>query len=275
MSAFRFITHRPFWVNLLAILVITFLLIFGFLQSLDFFTNHGKVLKVPSVTGKTLSQASQELEQMGFDVEIQDSVYKDDVPPGSVIKQFPEADLSVKVNRTVFLTINRTVPPIIDMPNLLNMSFRSAEDYLKSIGLKLGDTSYKPDFAKNAVIQQLWNGADVKPGTKIPMGSRISLVFGSGIGSEEMAVPDLFGMTLAEAEVVLDANGLSRGATVVDPDVKDTASAFVYKQSPERMGEEGRINRIRPGQLLTIWLGLQKPVRQDSTSANPNSNPDF
>ena len=263
---FRFITNKPFWVNLLAAIALIFILVFIFLQSLDFFTNHGKILRVPSVAGMSLEKATETLEAQGFDVDIQDSVYVDTAARLSVIRQFPEPDVSVKVNRTVYLTINRAIPPIIDMPNLLNMSYRSASDYLRSYGLKLGDTSYKPDFAKNAVIEQLYNNQKVEPGTKIPMGSTISLVFGSGISNEEISVPDLFGMTLTEAEALLGANGLSRGATVVDPNVRDTAGAYIYKQSPERNGEEGRINRIRPGQLVTIWLGLQKPVRVDSTS---------
>lgn len=269
---FKFITNKPFWVNLLAAIAIIVILVFIFLQSLEFFTNHGKVLRVPSVKGLSVDQATKTLEAQGFEVSIQDSVYIDTAARLSVIKQFPDPEVTVKVNRTVYLTINRAVPPIIDMPNLLNMSFLSAQDYLRSLGLKLGDTTYKPDFAKNAVISQLVNGKDIKPGEKVSMGTVVSLVFGSGISNEEIAVPDMFGMTLSEAEALLAANGLTRGATVVDPNVKDTSSAYVYRQSPERRNEEGRTNGIRPGQLVTLWLGVEKPVRADTATIQPATN---
>jgi len=263
---FRFITSKPFWVNLLAAIALIAILVFVFLKSLNFFTNHGKVLKVPSVKGMTFEEASQFLEEQGFSVSIQDSVYVDTARQLTVIRQFPDPETSVKIHRTVYLTITRAVPPIIEMPNLLNMSYRSADDYLKSIGLKLGDTSYRPDFAKNAVIEQLVDGKEIKPGTKIPMGSVVSLVFGSGISDEEINVPDLVGLTAAEADALLAASGLSRGSTVIDPNVRDTGAAFIYRQEPQRYGEEGKINRIRPGQLITVWLSLQRPAKIDTTN---------
>ena len=48
---FKFLTKQPFWVNLLAALLLLFLLIFLFLQSLNWLTNHGAYLKVPTVKG--------------------------------------------------------------------------------------------------------------------------------------------------------------------------------------------------------------------------------
>ena len=49
---------------------------------------------------------------------------------------------------------------------------------LKQYGLKLEDTIYRQDFAKNAVLDQMYKGTSIKPGTKILMGSSITLVLG-------------------------------------------------------------------------------------------------
>jgi beta-lactam-binding protein with PASTA domain len=81
-----------------------------------------------------------------------------------------------------------------------------------------------------------------------------------------MAVPDLFGMTFAQASSLLGSAGINFGAKVLDPDVKDTANAFIYRQSPERNTPDYRVNRIRAGQMIDIWLGTQKPQR-DTTRA--------
>src|ERR1700712_2682497 len=152
------------------------LLLLIFLGSLSLLTRHGTVLKIPGVTGQSLENAKKILKAQGFDVQIQDSTYNDTVPPLQVIKQFPEADNLVKVNRTVYLTINRTIAPFIQMPNLVSMTFRNAESVLRHYGLQLEDTIFKPDFAKNSVLTQLYGGDPIKPGTKIQQGSKITLV---------------------------------------------------------------------------------------------------
>ncbi len=271
---FKVITQRPFWVNFLVAIAIILIIFFLFLMSLRYFTHHGDYLKVPDVSNKNIKEASDLLKKEGFEVVIQDSVYYDTIPPLTVVKQFPEPDASVKVNRTVYLTVNKAVPPVIEMPNLIGMSFRNAELELKARGLKLGDTSYKPDIAKNAVLEQLLNHSSIRPGTKITMGTTIALVLGAGVGSQEMPVPDLFGMNYEEASALLEANGIMLGSVVQDEDVKDPGAAFVFRQQPARFNDDGTMNRIRQGQMIDIWITAIKPIRKtDSSSVIPGSQP--
>ena len=106
------------------------------------------------------------------------------------------------------------------------------------------------------------------------MGSGILLVLGSGLGQDEFSVPDIFGLTFNDARTYLEGNGLNLGAAVFDPDVRDSANAFVYRQSPQRFTEDRRINRIRQGQSVDLWLSVQKPVREiDSTAQQKPSTP--
>lgn len=264
---FRFLTGKPLWVNIIAGIVALLLLLIFFLGSLDLITKHGKTLKIPSVTGQSVANARKMLESEGFDVLIQDSIYNDTVPPLQVVKQFPEADNQVKINRTVYLTINRSVPPVIDMPNMVSMTFRNAEMVLRRYGLKLKDTVFKPDFARNSVLDQLYNGESIKPGAKIQQGSEITLVLGNGVGME-FVVPDLIGLTYREARSQLSESGLVVGSVVPKSEVVDTANAFVYSQNPSRFDDNNVLNRIRQGQAVDLFLSVDKPQRQDSTS-NP------
>ncbi|HRE52934.1 MAG TPA: PASTA domain-containing protein [Flavitalea sp.] len=264
---FKFITGKPLWVNILFSIVLLFVLLFAFLLSLDYFTMHGKTLTIPMVTGVSLAEAEKLLEAEGFDIEIQDSVYSDTAAPLAVLRQFPEAESVVKRNRTVYLTINRAVPPSVEMPNLEGMSFRTAELVLKQYGLKLKDTTFRPDFAKNSVLEQRHDRKRIKPGEKIVMGSEISLVLGSGLGQDEFNVPDLFALSYSEAALLLETTGLNIGAIVPDKDVQDTPNAFVYRQSPERFTYDNKISRIRQGQVVDLWLSVQKPVRKTDSVA--------
>jgi eukaryotic-like serine/threonine-protein kinase len=127
---FTFLTNKPFWVNLLAIIAITALLIFGFLKTLGIITKHGEYLTVPNVLNKKTTDAIKYLEDKGFEVVVQDSVYTDTAKLGTVLKQFPEGKSTVKVNRVVILTVNRVTLPMVDVPSLIGKSKEYALEIL-------------------------------------------------------------------------------------------------------------------------------------------------
>jgi eukaryotic-like serine/threonine-protein kinase len=259
-----FITKRPLWVNVLFAIFLLLACFFLFFSSLTCITQHGKILKIPDVIGKNFETAKKTLEGQGFEVILQDSVYVDTVPPLAVLKQFPDADDEVKINRAVYLTLNRASPPLIEMPDLEGKSLRIAVMMLSQYGLKLGDTTFKPDFAKNAVLEQRYKGSIIKAGTKIQMGSVVSFVVGSGLSEEDMMVPDLVGMTYIQARSLLEANGLG-SLPIVDKNVRDTLNSYVYKQNPERYTDDKKINRVRQGQMLDIWLSKEQQLPADTT----------
>jgi beta-lactam-binding protein with PASTA domain len=250
-------TGKPLWIHILTGIGIALLLVVVFLQSLHWITRHDKTLTIPAVTGKSYADARQILESKGFEVELQDSIYNDTAKPLSVLRQFPDAEAIVKVNRTVYLTINKAIAPLIEMPNLEGLSFRSAEIAMIQYGLKLEDTLYRTDFAKNSVLEQQYKGERIKAGTKIPQGSPVLLVLGSGLGHEDFSVPDLVGLNYNDAKVLLESNGLNVGTVIpaIDP------NAYVGRQSPEHSTPDGRVNRIRQGQSVDLWLQPDKPVK--------------
>jgi beta-lactam-binding protein with PASTA domain len=268
---FQFITKRPFWVNLLAAIFLVVGLLFLVLWMLGIITHHGAYERVPTVVGKTAEQAIMALEAKGFEVEIQDSVWVESEPATAVLRQLPAGEEMVKAKRTIYLTINRSQPPMIEMPNLVGLSFRNAALYVSQLGFKMGDTSRKSDIAKDAVLEQLYNGEQIKPGTKIFQGSIISFVLGSGLGTDEIEVPMLVGLTFEEAKNYLNSIGVNAGAILADPDVVDTAKAFIIKQNPELKTAlpDGsfQLNKIRPGQSIDIWIGTTKLLQPLADSA--------
>lgn len=269
---FKFVTHRPLWVNVLAGIVLALLIFFIFVLSLNWCTHHNESRTVPAVLGKSLDEAEKILDKAGFEMVIQDSLYTDTTKPLTVLKQIPDADELVKINRKVFLTINRAVPPMVDMPNLVGISSRSAEMVLSNANLKLGDISYKTNFANDAVLEQWYNGDKIAPGTKLRMGSVISLVISKGMGDEQMAVPSLFGATFCEAKTYLKDHGIEIGSVVIKEgeSIKDTCNAYIYRQSPERFDQDGKPIIIRSGQLMDVWLQEEKP---EPPSNGPSPQP--
>jgi len=271
---FKFLTQRSFAVNLLVAVALLLLIVFLFFISLDSITRHNETIRVPQVAGRSLAEATSLLEKEGFAVSVQDSVYIDTLEPLSVVKQIPESEELVKVHRTIYLTVNRAQPPLIEMPDLRGFSFRSAEMYLQSLGLKVGDTTYTPDIARNAVKDQLYHGATIEPGTKIPMSSAIDFVLGNGLGQTQLAVPDLVGLTVSQAKEYLSGDNIGVGVIIPEGVVTDTADAYIIKQNPEPVSElatgETVHNRIRPGQLMDIWISTTPPVKDTSAIQPPS-----
>ena len=78
-------------------------------------------------------------------------------------------------------------------------------------------------------------------------------------------------MTYGAAKNLLESNGLSFLVTLADPEVVDTASAYIYWQSPPRMGEDGRRIKIRSGQTMDVRLSTVRPVI-DTTAHSVSEN---
>jgi beta-lactam-binding protein with PASTA domain len=242
------------------------LVVFFVLKTLGWVTQHGKYLTVPAVLGKKTDDAIKLLEKQGFEVQIQDSVFTDTASRGVVLKQLPDANATVKINRTVFLTVNRVVPPMIEMPKLEGQSLSFALDMLQRSHLKLEDTIFKPSFELGSVLEQQYNGVRIPEKAKLQWGSRITLIIGSGLGGQQMMVPSLLGMTFRDAKAYLQESGLSLGAVLPRSNVRDTANAFVYKQNPERFDEEKKPRYIQSGQIMDVWISVEMP--KDSVDNN-------
>lgn len=256
---------KPLWLNLLIGFGLAVLLFFIWLFSLNWFTKHGQSFVVPSVVGLSFDQAKTLLEGQGFEVEVDDSIYSQAAPPMHVLRQLPDSAETVKWGRTVFLTITRVVPPEVVMPSLKGQSFRNAELILKSLDLQVGDTIYRQDFARNAVLDQLYRGASLAPGTNIRKGSRIDLVLGNGVGDVEMMVPDLIGKSYLDARSLIEQLGLGLGVLMLNADLTDTLSGFVWRQEPTPNMGDSITNRIRAGQLIDLWLGANPPAKDSLT----------
>lgn len=209
--------------------VIAFLIIVFY--SLRFYTHHGESVPVPKLKGLPIEMAIQQLEAQGFRYQI-DSVYQLDKQPGIVIEQDPDPNTSVKLNRTIYLTIITRLAPNVRFPEINGKTYLEVAATLSNYGLKLGDTSYVSDVAKDVVLKFIYGGRELQAGQEIPKGSRIDLVLGDGRGASEVDIPNLVGLSLSEARMALLGSSLKLGSLNFQGSVKDSANARVIRQSP-------------------------------------------
>ncbi|MCO6497020.1 MAG: PASTA domain-containing protein [Chitinophagaceae bacterium] len=270
---FKSLLQKSFLTNLIAAIGLVLALIFLFFLSLSWLTQHGSYLQVPNLVGMNTDEAVHLLKKQGFEVVITDSAYNDSIPLNTVRRQLPLSDATVKVNRTVFLTVNPVELPMVSMPKLEGLSYRFAANILEKNNLKLGDTTHRPDFMKGSVLDQMYKGVAIAPGTKVRWGSKIDLVIGGGVQGEQMLVPDIVGFTVAETKTILQARGIILASIISSEPIADTASAYVIRQNPETRDFQGIPIYIQPGQTIDIWISVNPPSTEPPDQNEVGGNP--
>ena len=252
--------RKSFLFNLGIIIALCILLYIAFFATLNCVTRHGQEIIIPDVKGKDVNTAVTQLKALHFEVNV-DSTYEPDLKPLSVLKQVPDTGSVVKQGRTVFLTVNMVTPPNIPMPSLVNLSFRSAEMLLRNNKLKLGDTTYKPDIAAGAILEQLYNGQPIKPGAVIAQGSKISLIIGDGLGNTTFNVPVVTNMSVDEAMTIINQYNLTPVLVPSDASVPitDTSDAMVIDQIPAPFNDAGAPNTIKAGDIIDLRIEVNPP----------------
>ncbi len=253
---------------LIAVVVLFVVLIF---VALRIYTRHGQNVSVPELRRLSLTEVKKICDERGLKFEISDSVYSSNAAPGTVIDQTPPATFKVKKERTIFLTIKAYSVEQVAMPRLIDLSIKSAQAQLATVGLGVGKISYKPDIARDAVIEQMFNGKPIPAGTRVAKGSLIDLVLGKGEdeGITKTVVPDLKSYSLYTAGLVAAQNSLNIGAKIGDGTVKtqaDSLSAVIYKQSPAK----GRM--VLPGSEIDVWITTDQSKLNNNESVSDDSN---
>lgn len=264
---------RSFWFNFMLV-ALTFTGIYIiFFWALGCLTHHSEQVKIPNLKGKNMNDAIAQLHDMHFEVHV-DSTFEPTAKPLSVLKQVPDTGSVVKSGRIVMITVNSVTPMRVPMPNLLSLSYRSAEMLLKNNKMFVGDTTYVPDIARGAIKEQKFKGRTIRPGEMIPQGSRIDLVIGNGLGNTDLNVPDLTHMTVDEATAIVNANNLVL-VTIVDQmsgEIVDTPNAYIIRQIQKPKTAGGEANKIKMGDIIEVYI-KQKPDPSDYDDSGNNTDP--
>jgi len=259
MDFLRFLITKKFLRHLGLAAAIAIILLLGTLLWLKIYTHHGRTITVPDLTGLTVEEVEDVSSSWHLRYEIIDSVFSNEMPRGTVIKQNPDGNTRVKKNRKIFLTLNAVNQEMVAMPQLVGLSVRQARLAMQNAGLIQGTIEYRPDYAKNNVLQQKHNDSVIKEGTEITKGSVIDLVLGMGLSSSTTRIPDLVGTGLEEATEIIARYYLNLGAVTYDEsfqEAEDSLGAFIWRQYPEF----DEFRRLNMGMEMDIWLSLDSTL---------------
>ena len=259
MNFFRFLITKKFLRHLGLAVALGIILLLGTLVWLKIYTHHGQTITVPNLAGLTLDEVADVTSSRRLRFQVIDSVFSTEMPRGTVLKQNPVANSTVKKNRTIFLTMNAINLEMVSMPRLVGLSIRQARLALQNAGLILGDIEYRPDYAINNVLQQMVGDSVINEGTEITKGAVINLVLGMGLSEETTRIPDLVGVLYTEATELIADYFLNVGAVTYDESMEneeDSAQAFIWRQYPEF--EE--FKRMNMGMEVDIWLTIDSTL---------------
>lgn len=219
--------------------------------SLGFYTHHGSGIPVPQLIGQPIERAIPTLESQGFEYKI-DSVYVLDKPPGTVIQQDPDAGTNVKEGRFIYLTIVTRLAPNVKLPDLKDKTYREAVAILANYGLKVRDTTYKPDIARDVVLSVSFSNQELQAGASVPKGSQLDLVLGDGQGGDQVNIPDLVNLDLDAAKFAIKGAGLNIGTVIYQGAITDSSNVTVISQVPAKTDSVTQANRGTPVNLTVI-----------------------
>ena len=259
MDFLRFLITKKFFRHLGLAAALAIILLLGTLVWLKIYTHHGQAITVPNLAGLTVDEVDDVTSSRHLRFEVVDSVFSNEMPRGTVLKQNPKASSRVKKNRKIFLTLNAINLEMVSMPRMVGLSIRQARLALQNAGLILGDIEYRPNFAINNVLQQMHNDSVINEGTEITKGAVIDLVLGMGLSQEITRVPELVGVLLDEATEIIADYYLNIGAITYDEsmdDAEDSAQAFIWRQYPEF----DEFRRMNMGMEVDIWLTVDSTL---------------
>jgi beta-lactam-binding protein with PASTA domain len=224
------------------------------------YTRHNVAIQVPDVLNMQAEDAERILLARDLRVSRIDQQFNPKLPRGVIIDQNPRPNERVKPNRRIFITVNSGREQLVVIPSVEGLSLREAINRLRAVGLEAGEA--QPDtlpspFA-NTVTRQ-----HPPAGDSLRAGSTVDIWYSTGLGNEFVQVPDVTGLSLAEAKQILTDNRLRyvviRTRTGEDLDETDTPTLQEEEEIPDNellvVGQRREAGtRVREGFEIRLFV---------------------
>jgi beta-lactam-binding protein with PASTA domain len=167
---------------------------------------HGREVKVPNLTGLTLSEASKQTRSQGLILTLENRFYSPNTPPGHILAQSPAPGVTVRRQWAVRVTESLGAQQVA-IPDVLGQSERTASINIRRLGLELGAVAHIAARGEPGIVIAQ-TPAPNAAGVDRP---RVSLLLSEPEEAESpqaFVMPSLAGLTLAGAAARASAAGL-------------------------------------------------------------------
>lgn len=229
-----------------------------FLTLLDYvimpaYTNYNEGVTVPDITQVSLEEAEERLSDYGLRFEVAERRSNSAYPADYVIDQMPASAEIVKPNRKIYLTVNTVTNPTVQVPDVVNLSYRNAQIQLENYGLQVGTVSYESSRFKNSVLRQ-----SIPPDEEVPKGTLVDLAVSDGLGEKTVKVPNITGLRLSEAQQKLHEANLRIGEIRFQP-TRETEPNTILSYEPNK-------DEVKEGETLKLVVAERYEAKEELES---------
>ena len=196
--------YGKFFKSIIVLICLVVLVIFGKRVFERHFFNT-RLTVIPDVTGLDKKEAIKYLKEAGLKVKVINSK-TEKVPLDTVHNQDPRPGKEVKVNRVVRIWVNNGED--VKVPNIIGLELLEARSRLKGQNIQIETIDYYPSNQKYNTIL----GVYPKPGTKLEINQKISILVSSQQMIDPSVMPNITGLDLNDARELLKQIGLEIGS---------------------------------------------------------------
>ena len=196
--------YGKFFKSIIVLICLVVLVIFGRRVFERHFFNT-RLTVIPDVTGLDKKEAIKYLKEAGLKVKVINSK-TEKVPLDTVHNQDPRPGKEVKVNRVVRIWVNNGEE--VKVPNIIGLELLEARSRLKGQNIQIETIDYYPSNQKYNTIL----GVYPKPGTKLEINQKISILVSSQQMIDPSVMPNITGLDLNDARELLKQIGLEIGS---------------------------------------------------------------
>lgn len=183
-------------------------------------TPQPKEYKAPSLVGKSYEEVRNSEEYADFEIQEDSKASSDKYEEGQIISQDPKENSIITVESETQKPVIKVVVSIGKeerlMPDYVNTDYRQAETALRNMGIDGLTVKIEKEYNENIVLD---NVIRTEPEANQPLEENMQVVLYVSMGKEVKMtrVPNLFGMTEAEAQEELKSYNLIKGNVRRDP----------------------------------------------------------
>lgn len=233
-------------------------------------SNAQEMVTVPNLTNMTEDEALDALNNLSLGGQKAGEEASDTVPEGQICRQDPAADTQVEPNTQVNYYVStgpaEEVAETVTIPTgLIGQSLSQVQSQLQELGLNpVIEMEKSTDVVEGKIIS-----LNPEEGATVDVGSDVTITVSIGEGDIYTTIPNVVGMTEADAVSAIEAAGL-----IASVEYSYSAEAYVGYGEVFEISPQAN-QRIQKGSIITLQVlteeQSQTDTQSDSTEASESS----
>lgn len=230
---------------IVGVIVIVIALLGGIAFGSGLFTGGGassKSVTVPNIVGMTVDNAKKELEKLGLNIKVSETVESDE-EENTILEMNPTANMQAKKGDTIEVKVSGGVAKV-KVPDLRDYEINYIKDLLTQKGLEWNISEQYSENIKSGYLINQYPERD----TEVPKGTTIELTISKGPEVKLVSVSNYLGQNVDAAKSDLEALGLT---------------VILQEQKTDNESEEGVVlsqsiesgTKISVGAKITLTYG--------------------